>query len=192
MAKRVYIIHGWGGSPKSEWIPWARDELERKGFTAIAPEMPDTTNPMMDTWIPFLNELVRKPDENTYFIGHSIGCQTIMRYLQSLPEDAKVGGVILVAPWMGRLEDSDDEDAERIAKPWRETPIVWEKVTLHTDKFVVVYSDNDPSIDTKEAQTVGRNLGAEMRLEEGRGHFSDDDNVTELPIILKEISRIAS
>ena len=32
-------------------------------------------------------------DENTYFVGHSIGCQAIMRYLESV-DVKKIGGVL--------------------------------------------------------------------------------------------------
>lgn len=40
------------------------------------------------------------PDENTYFIGHSIGCQSIDRYLEILPSETKIGGVVYVAGWL--------------------------------------------------------------------------------------------
>ena len=38
-------------------------------------------------------------NENTNFIGHSIGCQTIMRYLET-KEVCKIGGILFVAPWL--------------------------------------------------------------------------------------------
>ena len=37
--KRVFIIHGWGGNPETEWIPWTKKQLEKKGFQVEVPEM---------------------------------------------------------------------------------------------------------------------------------------------------------
>jgi predicted alpha/beta hydrolase family esterase len=30
--KRVIIIHGWEASPESNWFPWLKNELEKKGI----------------------------------------------------------------------------------------------------------------------------------------------------------------
>ena len=35
--KRVVIVHGWGGSPEDNWIPWLRKEMEKGGFEVIVP-----------------------------------------------------------------------------------------------------------------------------------------------------------
>lgn len=32
MRKRIFIIHRWLGTPNSDWYPWAKEELEKKGF----------------------------------------------------------------------------------------------------------------------------------------------------------------
>lgn len=31
--KRIFIIHGWDGSPQNRWFPWLEKELKKKGFT---------------------------------------------------------------------------------------------------------------------------------------------------------------
>jgi len=54
MKKRVYIVHGWGGSPKNDWVPWAKKELEKSGFLVYTPKMPDTENPKINVWVPYL------------------------------------------------------------------------------------------------------------------------------------------
>jgi len=94
--KKVIIIHGWEGSPQSNWFPWLKKELEAKGFVVEVPIMPDTMNPTLENWLAHLKKVAGEPNENTYFVGHSLGVITILRYLESL-EDKKVGGVVLVA-----------------------------------------------------------------------------------------------
>ncbi len=99
MSKRVFIIHGWDGYPEEGWFPWLKKELDKRGFIVQIPAMPDTSEPKIEVWIPFLSKLVGQADENTFFVGHSIGCQAIIRYLQTLPDGIKIGGAVFVAGW---------------------------------------------------------------------------------------------
>ncbi len=125
-------------------------------------------------------------NENTYFVGHSIGCQTILRYLESLPADKKVGGVNFVAGWFTLMNLETDEEKE-IAKPWLETPIDFEKVKQHTEKFFVVFSDDDEVVPQENKKLFGEWLGAKIATEHAKGHFSGSDGVKELPVILEAI-----
>src|SRR6185369_17783823 len=93
--KRGFIAHCWSGDPDYCWYPDAKRELEQLGFRVEVPALPDTDAPALKNWLPKLQEVVGKADEETYLIGHSAGCITILRYLESLPEGEKVGGVVL-------------------------------------------------------------------------------------------------
>src|SRR3989344_3688840 len=97
--KRVYIIHGWGGSPDEPLHKWLASELRKKGFVVEVPAMPKPDEPKMETWIPFLSQLVGTPDSHSFFIGHSIGCQAIIRNLETLPEGVKIGGAGFNPGW---------------------------------------------------------------------------------------------
>ena len=78
--KKVYLIHGWGGGPESEgWFGWLKQECEKKGIKVIAPEMPNTDEPMIEEWVDKLKRIV-KINKETYFVGGSIGCQEVLRY----------------------------------------------------------------------------------------------------------------
>ena len=103
MSKKAFIVHGWEGTPESGWNPWLKNELEKKGFTVIVPPMPDTENPEMGAWLNHLKDVVGEPDKDCYFVGHSLGCITILRYLESLPGDKKIGGAVLVAGFASNL-----------------------------------------------------------------------------------------
>ncbi len=184
--KRAFIIHGWGGNSAEAWLPWLKEELESKGIAATTPDMPDTDRPKIDDWVNFLSGLVGSANKDTYFVGHSIGCQAIARYLSILPDGASAGGVILVAPWMN-LTNLDQSEDIQIAKPWVETPIDWDAVKRHCTRSVVIYSDNDPYVPIGQAKTFGNNLNAKLILESNRGHFSDSDDVTQIPVLLNEL-----
>ena len=139
--KRVIIIHGWGGSPDTNWLPWLKTELEKRGYEVSAPSMPDTDAPAIGPWVKHLAEVVGTPDKDTYFVGHSIGCQTIFRYLETI--DTPVGGAVFVAGWFN-LENLEDEESEKIAEPWVKTPIDISKINKVLPKSVLIISDNDP------------------------------------------------
>ena len=159
MAKRVFIIHGWGDSPEKHWIPWLKEELEEKDFDVIAPQMPDTDKPEIKKWVSHLKEIVEKPDKDTYFIGHSIGCQAIMRYLETLDKNQKIGGAIFVAGWFNLTEGTWDKNFTReIANPWIKTIISFDKIKSHTKKFMAIQSDNDPYVSLADADIFRNKL----------------------------------
>ncbi|MBI1972620.1 alpha/beta hydrolase, partial [Candidatus Woesearchaeota archaeon] len=134
------LIHRWDGNPGADWYPWLKKELEMKNFKVIVPSMPNTTEPKIEEWVSHLKKIVPNPDKNTYFIGHSMGCQTIMRYLETLPH-VKVGGIIFVAGWF-YLKNLENDEVEQIAKPWLTTPIALSKIEGITNKITVFLSTN--------------------------------------------------
>jgi predicted alpha/beta hydrolase family esterase len=190
MTKRVFIIHGWDGCPEEGWFPWLKGELEERGFLVQVPAMPNPENPKIDDWVPFLNMLVQKPDGETFLVGHSIGCQTILRYLESLKEEVKVGGLVLVAGWVNLTGLSGPEE-ERVAKPWLETPIEWDRVLRHTKNFVAIFSDNDKHVPITDSEIFRKRLGAKVFFEHGKGHFRGDDDVAEIPVVLDALLKMA-
>jgi len=187
MQKRVYIIHGWEGTPEGGWKPWLASELEARGFEVFIPAMPNTTHPKREEWIEHLAKVVSTADENCYFVGHSLGCITILRYLESLPESAKVGGVILVAGFAMNLPNSDFSEIH----PFTNDPLDWEKLKLVCPKYVAIHSDNDPYVPIENGEIFRDKLGADLIIEPGMMHFSGDDGVTKLPIALEAILNIA-
>lgn len=193
MTKRVFIVHGWGGSPEEGWFPWLKKELKNKGFEVQIPKMPDTDNPTIELWVSFLKKIVGKSDSNTYFVGHSIGCQTILRYLESLPDSQKSGGVVLVAPWIDRLESDLSPEEKRIAEPWIHTPIDLLKIKEKVKKFKAIFSDNDMFVRLPEKNQgiLGEKLEAEIIVEHSKGHFSGSDGITELSSALNAVLEIS-
>ncbi len=181
--KKVILVHGWGGSSQGGWFDWLRNELETKGFEVLAWDMPDTDKPKIEEWVGFLKEKVPNPDEKTYFVGHSIGCQTIMRYLENLPEDVKVGGAVFVAGWFNLTTQEDPED-EKISEPWIKTSIDCEKIKNHTNNFVAIFSDDDPFVPLTDKDLFEERLNAKTVVEHNKEHFNECEK---LPIVLDSI-----
>ncbi len=181
--KRVIIVHGWSDSPEGSWFPWLKHKLEDKGFKVEVPEMPDTNTPKIDAWVKKLEQL--NPDSDTILVGHSIGCQAIMRFLEKSSIKAK--GILFIAPWLTLKGLGNDEKI--VAKPWLETPINFEKVK--TNKIIAIFCDNDPYVPISDEKIFKDKLNAETIIETGKGHFSADDGVTELPEALDAINKLS-
>jgi len=184
--KRVFIVHGWGGNPNEPMLVWLKENLEAKGYIVTVPEMPNTDEPVIDVWVNYLKN-ISEFDEETYFIGHSIGCQTILRTLMTMPPYTKVGKIVLIAPWVHLKEETyEDEDDKKIAKPWIETPMDWRWIKNMTSGFVAIFSDNDPFVPLEDKEIFKEKLNAKIIVEHDKGHFDPDSNVKELPVVLEQ------
>src|SRR3989338_8125508 len=185
--KRVFIVHGWDFNPEVNWYPWLKKELEKKGFKVIVPEMPNTSEPKINAWVSYLKKVVGKLDEETYFIGHSIGCQTIMRFLEKENYKGKIGKVIFVAGWF-KLDNLENDEVKEIANPWTNTQINFNKVKQKLSSLIVFLSSNEPyGFVDYNARTFREKIGAKVIIENNKGNFTEDDGVKEVPEILKEI-----
>ncbi|MEK6858065.1 MAG: alpha/beta hydrolase [Nanoarchaeota archaeon] len=188
--KRAFIIHRWGGNPSSDWYLWLKKKLEGEGFKVTVPEMPDTSEPKIDVWISHLNQVVEELDSETIFIGHSIGCQTIMRFLEKQDLKDKIRKVIFVAGWL-KLGNLENKEVEEIAKPWINNPIDFDKVKSKSNNFTVFLSSNEPYGFVKENEALFKDkLGAKVTIEKNKGHFTEDDEVVEIPEVLETIKYI--
>ena len=171
--KKIYIIHMWEGSSKGDWLPWAKKKFQKLGYEVIVPDMPNTSRPAIKPWVEHLASLVVLPDKNTYFIGHSIGGQAIMRYLETI--DLKVGGAIFVAGWFN-LVNLENDKARAIAKPWIETPMDFKKIKKNLGYSTVILGRNDPWVPYQETKNeFEQKLGSEIITLKNAGHITEDD-----------------
>lgn len=177
---RVFIVHGWGGNVREGWFPWMKRELQKEGCTVRILAMPHTQKPTIRDWVATLQEAVKKPDEKTFFVGHSIGCQTILRYLETLPKGVVTGGALMVAPFFV-LKGLTTTEEKNIARPWMEIPIDTKDVLTHIRDIYAIFSDNDEFVPLKNVALFETRLKAWTRVEENAGHFSGSDGTTALP-----------
>ena len=182
--KRVIIVHRWEGGSRDDWRPWLKSELEKLGYEVQVPDMPDTNTPVVDKWVKKLVEVVGTPDANTYFVGHSIGCQTILRYLETI--NTPVGGAVFVAGWFN-LDNLESDEVKEIAKPWIETPINLEKVKSVLPTATLIISENDPYGCLEENKQKFSGVMTKGIVVPFAGHFTTEDGYAEIPTVLDEL-----
>lgn len=200
--KRAIIVHGWGGYPEEGWFPWLKKELEARGYIVSVPKMPHAENPKMEEWIPRLSSIVGKPDANTLLIGHSIGCQTILRYLATLNNphpsfdlknkeipQKQIGGAVFVAGWFN-LQNIEDEEEKKIAEPWITTPIDLVRVKTALPKSTLIISDDDPYGELENNIEKFKKLGSKIVILSKAGHINGESGHIQLPEVLTEIESL--
>lgn len=188
MVKRAFIIHGFSGYPQEGWRPWLKSELEKNGFTVLIPSMPDTLHPKQSLWVKHLKDIVRAPDANCFFVGHSLGVMAILRYLESLSINERIGGAVFVAGFtdlhIGALNSYNE------IRNFFIHPINWGKIQTHCNKFTAIFSDNDPIVSIHYAEVFRSHLRTEVIIAPKMGHFSGDDGITQSPVILDAVLRM--
>ncbi len=188
--KRVFIVHGWDFNPSMNWYSSVADKLKNKGFEATILDMPDSHHPSISQWVNHLQKCVGEVDEDTYFIAHSIGCRTVMKFLESEVADGdSCGGVIFVGGWFNLSSAATpDEEYKSIAKPWLSMKLNFARIKNKAKKFVSIFSDNDPYVPMNNISMFENNLGSEIILESGKGHFDEETaGVKELQVVVDKL-----
>lgn len=182
--KRAIIVHGWASHENDGWFPWLKRELESRGFKVDIPNMPHPMVPTIDDWVHALSEAAGQVDQDTVFIGHSIGCQTILRYLLTI--DTPIRGAVFVAGFF-QLDGLRTEMERRYAAPWME-PIDTDKIRTVLPRSIAMFSDNDRFVSVKEnAPAFEEKLGSKIVIERNKKHFAGDQGINELPSALEAV-----
>jgi uncharacterized protein len=180
---KAYIIHGWGFDSKMPWIKWLERELKKnKKIQVYALDMPNTEFPKIEEWVNYLKRNVGIINEVTYFVGHSIGCQTIMRFLEKLPKNEHIKGCVFIAPWFDLINLKDGE--VDIAHPWINSKINFERVEQHTGNILAIFSNNDPYVSEKEVNKF-KELGVKIIIKKDEGHFDNTKRIQEILEFIK-------
>ena len=186
---KIYIVHCWDGTKDDGWYPWLDDKISNENNEVIRFNMPNTAHPKIEEWVAELDKQVNDLGEKIYFVGHSIGCQTIMRYLERKNID-RIGGMLFVAPWLDLLPEAiNDDESYNVAYPWIHTPIDFEKIKRITNKITCIFSNNDYFVSLTQ-QDVFKKLNAKIVIVNDKGHISADDGVEELDEIYDELLKM--
>jgi len=181
--KKVFIIHGFEGSPNGGWRPWLMAELEKENVYACALSMPNPNNPILPEWI---QEISRHVDVNKrdqiYLIGHSLGVPAILRYLENT-EAKNIKGIILVSgPIFKTVKKKIDK--------FLNEPFNFEKIQSKVKKVVVIHGDNDRSVSLKQGETSAKELNGELIIVRNGGHLNGSSGWFTLPQCLKSLNKM--
>jgi len=191
--KKIFIVHGFGGIPNGGWMPWLMQELAKdKTFACVLP-MPHSKTPVVKEWIEEISHAVDNSQEDEIFlVGHSLGATAILKYLESMGEDKKISGVVLVSGLISPLGPDDKESNYRAIDSFVVPPIDFEKVKNKANKFVILHSVDDPAVPFWHAEKLSKELDCKLVKVEKGGHFFilAEPICYELPELLKILEEV--
>ena len=77
------LLHGFTGSSQSNFLPWLKAELEKRGNTVEVPDLPDSGSPSVLEQAEYVLRSCHF-DEHTILLGHSLGCSVALKVLEQL------------------------------------------------------------------------------------------------------------
>src|SRR3989344_1088659 len=176
MVKAIFIPGNGGGTPRDNWFPYLKTELEKLDVEVIDKDFPDSELAREKFWIPFLHEL--GADENTILIGHSSGAVASMRYA----ENNKILGSAPIGACYTDLGDENEKLSGYYNRPWD-----WEKIKSNQKWIVQFASTDDPWIPVEEARFIYEKLNTDYHEFTDQGHFGGDYFKETFPELLEAI-----
>ena len=181
----VFIIHGIGGSPQENWFPWMKKEIEKEGHRVIVPEFPNSDAPNLDEWMEHMKKYEDSIDEETVFIGHSLGGMFILRLLEQMQKPIKA--TFLVATVTG---PSDGLELAPRMTTFTTPPLDEELIKKHGGTIHMLHADNDPYIVLKNAEHLAEKLGATLELIKDGGHLNTSAGYAMFPLLLENLKKL--
>ena len=194
------VVPRWAGNQDMEWYSWlCATDVVKNGFERVLrPDVEDWKEPAIASWVARLQETCAEALARTYFVGHSVGCQGIVRYLASLPTGAKVAGCLLVAGWWQLDEPwpairpwvvGDDLQASP-GEPAANAAELMTRASAACGRMPVLISDNDQFTANwqKTRDSWQPWLGAQVQVVPGAKHFNAD----EVPVVRDALAALLS
>jgi len=180
--KKVFIIHGFQGSPNGGWRPWLMGELEKQNVYACALAMPDPNNPTPHAWV---QEIARHVESNSrdhiYLVGHSLGVPAILLYLEKT-KAKNVKGIVLVS---GPFLKTTKKLSEFLKKPFE-----CKAIKSKTKHIVVIHGSNDDLVPPEEGTALAKALDATLIIIKNGGHLNGSSGWLKLPQCLTSLERM--
>jgi len=184
--KKVFVVHGFKGSPNGGWRPWLMAELEKQGIYACALSMPSSESPICAEWVGEISRHVeRNRNDEIYLVGHSLGTPAILRYLESAPVGFAIAGAVLVS---GPIEKTENRKIDNFL----DKPFDYENIKSKVKKFAIIHGDNDPNVSLNNAEILSKELKGELIVVKNGGHLSGHDGYFSLPQCLDALVRMMS
>lgn len=181
--KKVFIIHGFQGSPNGGWRPWLMAELEKQDVYACALSMLNPNEPICDEWVEEISRHVNASEnDEVYLVGHSLGVPAILRYLES-PQANIIAGAVLVS---GPSEKNQNIKLDSFLGRDFDFGAIRSKCKT----FSIIHGDNDVSVPLDNARFLSEKLIGDLTIIENGGHLNGSAGWLKLPQCLEALNRM--
>lgn len=175
MAKKVLLLHGWGGSDYPHWQSWLAGEIAKDYGCVNFLKFSNFDEPKLNVWMQELESALDdfKPD---IIICHSLA-NTLWFHLCNTKKINEIEKLYLVAP------PSLTCKVEELKEFFPLTP----PLNLYAKKTLLVTSTNDPYLSVDEAKELQQSLHVTMEVLENAGHINAESGYGAWQWMLKEV-----
>lgn len=179
---RYVLLHGFQGSPKGNFFPWLKTELEQAGAEVFVPELPNSSQPTEEEQVGYVLDHVTF-DENTVLLGHSLGTVVALKVVEKLKHP--IAGLVLVA---GFTEPTFSDHPRPFATTftWQ---FDWTTIRKSAGSTVVLRGDQDTAVQPAAVQQLADHLKTSVTDAVVRDdHFCATEEPSVLQALLPSIS----
>jgi len=179
---KVVIVHGSYGSPKGNWFPWLKREIERQGKDAIVPKFPTPDNQNLESWKNVFRSESGALTSETIIVGHSVGAAFVLNLLEESP--TPIRAAFLVAGFLGELGLPDYDHVNRtfVCKK-----LNWNEIKKNAKSIFIFHGDDDPYVPLSKGQAIAESLSAPLEVVAGGGHLNAESGYTTFPLLLNKL-----
>ena len=162
--KNVFLISGKHAYASREYYPQLKQQLEQQGYAVT---IIDHINPDSPDLIENVEQLAQYDFTHAHVVTHSLGAATFLQYLQDA--NVTVASLTMIAPAYG-VSNSNDEQWKQESGYVGLTVDFAQVRRKIAQRPTIIYSDDADVLNQGFAQ-LGKELGASMQYEPGKGHF---------------------
>lgn len=182
--KKIIFIHGYTSSSKVDFYPKLSKLLDKEGISYSIRDLPGGEHPKAKEWLKIINEEVSKSDKPIILVGHSLGTRAALLFLDQF--NIHVDGVILIAAFNNNCEENRFCENEYYEDFWKHSVNI-EKIKKQSNKFIVMHSEDDSSIDYRQGKEIAKELDATLFTYKDRDHFCEPKNAEEIFKVIKSL-----
>ena len=162
--KNVFLLSGKHAYASRQYYPQLKQQLEQQGYTVtiidhIDPDSPDLAENV--------EQLAQYDFANAHVVTHSLGAATFLKYLQDA--NVTVASLTMIAPAYGVSNSSDEQWKQESGYVGLVVDLAQVRRKI-AQRPTIIYSDDAEVLNQGFAQ-LGKELGAAMQYEPGKGHF---------------------
>lgn len=180
--KNFFIIHGSFGNSKEHYLPWLKNELEKFG-KVVCEDFPIGVGVQtFESWSKTLDKYKNKINNDTVFIGRSIGPIFAIKYL--MKNNLHIDKMFSISGFNNAIIDNGDYDIVN-STMFVDNLKDFKNYCKH---ITCIISENDPYVKLKDLQEFANTIADKtINIKDG-GHFNADSGYGEkFEALLREI-----
>ena len=151
---RYVLLHGYTGSPETNFFPWLKSELEKTGSEVIVPKLPNSDDPKVYNQVEAVLSSVDF-DENTVVVGHSLGSIVALKILEKL--EKPIHKTVLVASF--GENNFLDENFPEYAFDWKFDSL---KINQNGGEIIILRDTTDDVVPQENTAKIQAITGAKL------------------------------